>query len=94
MPATTVVTPWKHDDVRVGLEGELRVVVGVGVDDAGRDHQAVGVELAGAAALDEADLDDPAVLDRHVGPPPGQAGAVDDDPVADHQVVGRHWASN
>ena len=52
----------------------------------------ISIELACAAVLDEADLGDPAVLDGHVGPSAREAGAVDDDSVADHQIVGGHWA--
>ena len=54
----------------------------------------VDVELSGAVVLDEADFGDPAVLDGHVGPSARKAGAVDDDPVADHQIVGGHWPSD
>ncbi len=75
----------------VGLEGELRVVVGVRVDDARGDDPAAGVELTGPRAVDEADLGDATARDGHVGPAPREPGAVHDDAVADHQVVGGHW---
>ena len=74
----------------VRLERELRVVVGVRVDDAGGHHLPVGVDLAGAGLLHEADLGDAAVLDGDVGPPPRQPRAVHHDAVADHQIEGGH----
>ena len=71
------------------VPGELRVVVGVDVDDARRDHQAVGVDhLVGRLAREPADGGDAPVADRDVGDLPGQAGAVDDEAAADQQVVG------
>ena len=44
LPSTTEVTPCQHDDVRVGIPRELRVEVGVDVDEAGRHVRAVGVD--------------------------------------------------
>ena len=46
MPITTDVTPCQPDNVQYGIPEELRVVVRVQVDEAGRDDQAVGVEHA------------------------------------------------
>ena len=47
---------------------DLRVVVGVQVDEAGRDDQAVRVEHAlGARLVDAPDLRDPAAADADVG---------------------------
>ena len=70
----------------VRVEAELRVVVGVGVDEPGGDHTPGGVEhlarLAGAAA----DGDHLAVVDRHVAVPAGQPRAIDDEPVADDEI--------
>ena len=77
----------------VRLERELGVVVGVRIDDARRDHPPVGVELACAGAVDEADLGDASAVDGHVGTPPREPGAVHDDAVADHQVVAGHCAA-
>ena len=52
----------------VGLEGELRVVVRVRVDDARRHHLAGGVDHPGALArVDEADGGDAPVADADVG---------------------------
>jgi hypothetical protein len=68
--------------------------VGVRVDDPGRHDETLDVELAGAVALDEADLDDPPVLHGDIGAAPGQPGAVDHRAVAEHQVVLRHGGEN
>ncbi len=75
---------------RVRLEGELRVVVRVRIDDPGGHHAPVRVDLAGATSVDEPDLGDPSPGHGHVGSPPREPRAVDDDAVADHQVVGGH----
>ena len=74
---------------RVGAElvpEHLRVHVGVPVDEAGRDHVAVGVDVGGAALLDATDRGDAAVDDADVGAVRREAGAVDDGPVADDDV--------
>ena len=63
---------------------DLRVVVGVDVDEAGRDGAARGVELALAAQL-RPDLADHAVGDRHVGDAAGRAAAVEDRSAANHE---------
>ena len=78
----------------VRLERELRVVVRVRIDDARGDDPAVGIELTGARTVDEADLGDPAAGDGDVGAAPRKPGAVHDDAVADHQVVGGHDCSD
>jgi hypothetical protein len=79
---------------RVGIERDLRVVVGVQVDDARRDDPPVGVDRArGARAIGHvSDRDDPAARDRDVGAPPREPRAVDHDAAADHEVVA-HTAS-
>ena len=59
----------------------------------GRHHLAGGVDHPGALArVDEPDGGDAPVVDADVGRAAGQAGAVDDGAVGDHQVVGRHGA--
>ena len=70
----------------------LAVVVGVDVDEAGGDEQAVGVDGARRGALDRADLGDDAVADGHVGRAGLGARAVDDGAAADDQVVLAHGA--
>jgi len=71
-----------------GIPEDLRVHVGVAVDEAGRHDHAVGVhDLAGALA-DAADRRDAAVLHGHVGAMARQAGAIDEHAVLDDEVVG------
>ena len=54
------------------IPADLAVVVGVDVDEAGRDQQPVGVDRApGRSAGQIADLGDDAVVDRDVGGPRG-----------------------
>src|SRR5262249_39646553 len=79
------------------LEGELWVVVRVGVDDARHHDEAVGVEHA-PGAREPADVGDDPVPDADVGEPPGQARAVHHRPgLADrvevHAVYRLYWVS-
>ncbi len=68
----------------------LGVVMGMAVDEAGRDHVPLGIEgLRGALALEIADRGDQAVADAEVGAIPGQARAVHHRAAANDQVV-RH----
>jgi hypothetical protein len=69
---------------------ELRVVVGVRVDEPGRDRQAVGVVGLPGSFVDGAQSDDPTVLDADVGPKASRAGAIDDGRTCDHVV--EHYA--
>ena len=62
LPITTVVTPCQHDGVSSGSQVDLAVVVGVDVDEAGRDEQPARVDLLAAAARDRA-------RPRRCGPP-------------------------
>ena len=68
------------------IPGGLAVIVGVDVDEARRDQQALGVDLLGALARDLADGGDPAVLDRDVGFANGRAGAVGQVAAAHDQI--------
>src|SRR5690606_16933820 len=69
-------------------EGDLRVVMGVRIDDAGRDDQPGGVDLLFGGRVDEmSDAGDPAVADADIDSPARQAGAVDHHAVADDQVI-------
>ena len=62
LPITTVVTPCHDDGSEPLVPGGLAVVVGVDVDEAGRDERAVGVDRrVRRGAVDLADLDDAAV---------------------------------
>ena len=67
--------------------------MGVDVDEAGGDQQAVGIELAPAGAVHPAHLRDELTVDGHVGGPPRSARAVDHRSPADDQVVRRHGAT-
>ncbi len=75
-----------------GVPEHLRVHVGVAVDEAGRDHETVGVDLGRTAVADAADEGDPVPDDADVGAVRAEAGTVDDGAVADHEVV-RHVAT-
>src|SRR5207244_6947925 len=70
---------------RERLEGELRVVVRVDVDDARHDDEAVGVD-GSPGAREAADVGDEAVADADVGAAHGEARAVDDGPASDDGV--------
>ena len=49
------------------VPGDLRVHMGVAVDEAGRDDQPVGIDHPLRRGPDAADLDDPPVLDADIG---------------------------
>ena len=72
------------------IPGRLAVIVGVDVDEARRDQQALGVDLLGALARHLADRGDLAVLDRDVGLARAAARAVGHRAAADDQIVVRH----
>ena len=75
-----------HDRRRVGHVEQAFFVVAVHVDEAGREHEAPGVDddLA-ALRLERADLDDPVAVDPHRTRPRGTARAVDDRGVHDQR---------
>ena len=50
LPVTTVVTPWQAEGSSSVVPGGLAVVVGVDVDEAGRDDEARGVDGLGGVA--------------------------------------------
>ncbi len=80
---------------QLGVPGDLPVVVGVDVDEAGGDDRPGRVDDLSRAPRDVADGDDPSVGDGHVGPPPRPAAAIDDVAADDLGVVGhvvRGWA--
>ena len=80
--------PARRRELRI--PGGLRVVVGVHVDPAGRHHQAVGVELAAAAADVAPDLGDPVTVQRDVGDERVAARPVDHQTAPHHHVVRAH----
>jgi hypothetical protein len=69
----------------------LRIVVGVDVDEAGRDQLALGVDFLGAAFCDLADHSDAVAGDADIGFDGRTAGAIDDGAAADDQVEFGHW---
>ena len=75
-----------------GVPEQLRVVMGVRVDDAGDHGEAAGVELGGPRLVDLPDGDDPAVANPDVGQASGLPAAVDDragsDDVVEHGTSG------
>jgi hypothetical protein len=72
---------------RERIPGELGVVVRVDVDDAGRQHEAAGVDATRGGAGILADGRDAPVLDGDGARPRGAAEAVDDGRVVDHEVM-------
>ena len=81
----------RRDAVETGrrrprIEGEHRVVVRVGIDDARHRHEAVGVDLATAAVLYAADGGDSAAFNAYVRASAREAGAVHDDRSAHYTV--------
>jgi hypothetical protein len=67
-----------------GIPEDLGIVVGVDVDESGRDDQSRGVE--GLRAFETlADRDDPVSVDRNVGPPRRLTGPVHDSSTADDE---------
>src|SRR6185503_1100907 len=65
---------------------DLGVHVGVTVDEAWRDDQAVGVERALGRRPNPPDLDDPAVLDCDVAAIARASRAIDDGPATNHEI--------
>ena len=87
LPITAVVTPCQDDGRQERVPGGLAVVVRVDVDEAGRDQQAAGVDLAPALADVVAHRGDGVAVDGDVGLAARRAGAVDDGAAADHEIV-------
>ena len=78
-------------DGAVRIPADLRVVVGVQIDEAGRDDQAVGVDdLFGEAGRAAAELRDLAVLDPDVAAIARDAGTIDDGAAFDLNIVISH----
>ncbi len=73
------------------IPGDLRVVMAMIVDKARRDDQPRGIDRAPGRPRQFADLDDLAVLDRDVGAEGRPAGAVDNAPVLDQEVIGHRF---
>ena len=79
--------PTRRGDERI--PGHLCVVVRVGVDEARRQQQTVGVEGAAAGGERACRLDggDQFAVDAHVGRPAGGTAAVDEVSIADDEIV-------
>jgi len=67
--------------------GDLTVIMSVDVDEAGRHDQAAGVDFLFRGAMNLSDLDDQAVLYRHVGRHSLAAASIDDGSAADDQLI-------
>ena len=92
LPPMTVVTPNRLDGVAPGVPEDLGVVVGVGVDESGTDHEPVRVDGLGGGLLEGARLghgDDPAAGDSDVGGAGGRAGTVDQRAIDNQRVEHR-----
>ncbi len=81
LPITAVVTPCQHELVPARVPEHLGVHVGVAVDEAGRHHVALGVDLAPAPLPDPADEGDAVADHADVGAERAQSRPVDDRPV-------------
>ena len=70
---------------------QLRVEVGVDVDEAGRDQPVGGIDHPGRRADDVgSDVDDLVVDDRHIGHSRRRARAIDHRPTANEHVERTH----
>jgi hypothetical protein len=68
------------------IPDKLRIVVGVGIDEAGRHHQAAGFDDLAGVFCHRAHCDDPPIADSHVAAETGRAAAVADQAASDHQI--------
>ena len=75
------------------IPGDLRVHMGMAVDEARRHDQAVGVDGAVGGRRDAADLDDAAVPDADIGGEARLSGAVDDGAATNEKIEGHHRRS-
>ena len=69
------------------VPGGLGIIVGVDIDEAGRNGQTVGIDLASALCRDSADVGKAAVVYRYVCAAGLATGPVYDGPTADNNVV-------
>ena len=81
LPVTTVVTPWLAFGDMSGALSSSAVIMGVHIDEAGRDHMAADVDnLRTRTHADIADRENAISVDRNIGCYGGGAGTVDDLP--------------
>jgi hypothetical protein len=69
---------------------QLGVVVGVGVDEPGGDHEALGVEHLGGVVAHLAHRHDPPVPHPDVGPAAGRTRPVDHRRPTNHEIEHAH----
>ncbi len=94
LPSTTDVTPCQPEIVQYGIPMDLRVVVGVQIDEARRDDQPGRVDLARALACgDAADLRDATAANADVRTNARETRSVDYGPTTDHGVELGHAGS-
>ena len=83
----------RREELRLVGQGQDEVAVGVDVDEARADDATADVDDApGLGSVELPDRGDPPVLDGHIGPEPGLAGAVDDPAVHEEEVVAHAWS--
>src|ERR1700687_1143832 len=66
---------------------DLRIHVRMPIDEAWRDHMTLGVDDFAGRIANLADGHDPAGRDANIGAIAGQAGAINDHAVTNHDVV-------
>jgi hypothetical protein len=86
---TAVVTPSLRGRVGERVPGELRVVVGVAVDDARHQRETLRIDLDARRTDRVADRSDALAIDGQVTPHTGRTAAVVQYRIADHQIVHR-----
>ena len=72
------------------VPGRLTIVVGVYVDEAGRDVATRGIKLRSAGPQVTADSGYPVAIDRHIGDEGLAACAINNGPTPDHQIMHVH----
>jgi hypothetical protein len=72
------------------VPGGLTVIMRMDVDKAGRDQMPLRVDFLGGIAGDFAHLGDQAILDGDIAGEAVLAGAIDDGPVANDQIICGH----
>src|SRR3984957_3374220 len=77
--------PARRSEIRV--PGDLAVVVGVDVDEAGGDEESGRVDFAPGRASRGADRSDLAAIDSDIADEAGLAGSIDHFSIADYEVM-------
>jgi hypothetical protein len=71
------------------IPGHLRIIVAVIIDEAGGDHEAIGINGARRGVPQFANCDNFAVGDRDIAAEGRHAGAIDDSTILNHEII-RH----